>query len=149
ERPLVLVEARHRLAVARLAAAPGDVDPAEVHLRPALADRELDRPPAEQVEGARVVAPRRDVVARVDGREPLAVPIEDEPGLGLTVGSARLEQGEMPGSERRPPPGHVRLARPEREVEPLAGLQEQTVEPVERDLRRLARRDEALPHARR
>src|SRR6185503_8985376 len=35
------------------------------------------------------------------------------------------------------------------EVEPLAGLQEQTGEPVERDLRRLARRDEGLPHGRR
>ena len=52
----------------------------------------------------------------------------------------------MAGPERRPPPGEERLARPEREVAPLAGLQQQVVEAVEGDLGRLGRRGEALPH---
>src|SRR5260370_38404236 len=46
----------------------------------------------------------------------------------------------------RPPPREECLARPEAELEPLAGVEEQAVEPVEGDLGRLRRRAESLPH---
>ena len=53
ERALVLVQPGHRVALAGLRVVRADVDAAEVHLRPALADGQLDRPPAEQVHDAR------------------------------------------------------------------------------------------------
>ena len=46
----------------------------------------------------------------------------------------------------RPPPADERFARPERELLPLAGLEQQVVEAVEGDVGRLARGGEALPH---
>src|SRR5258707_5089895 len=97
ERLLVLIEAPHRLAFARLATGSGDVRATEVHLRAALADRELDRPPAEQMEGAGMVASGACMVARVDGRQALAVPVEDETRERLAVRGPRLEQHEMAG----------------------------------------------------
>ena len=133
------------VALARFASGPGHVDAAEVHLVASLADRELDRPPAEQVERARVVAPGRLVVAAVDGRQPPAVAVQEEPGERVAAGCLRLEVDEVTGPLGGRPPADERRARPEREVAPLAGLQQQVVEAVERDRGRLLRRAEALP----
>ena len=61
ERQLVLVEAVERAALAWFPARAGDVHPSEVHLGAALADGQLDRAPAEEVErprGARRGSPR-------------------------------------------------------------------------------------------
>ena len=147
ERPLVLVEAVQRVALLRLAAGAGDVDAAEVHLAAALADRELDRPPAQQVQRARVRLPDGVVVAGVDRRQAPAVAIQDQAGERLAPGiaGARLEVDEVAGAEGRRPPGDERRARPEREVAPLPGLEQQVVEPVEGDLGGLGRGEEALP----
>jgi hypothetical protein len=68
----VLVQAPHLLALARLAPGTRDVDPAEVHLRAAFAEGDLDRPPAEEVERAGMVPSRVGVVAEwtVESRSP-------------------------------------------------------------------------------
>ena len=57
----------------------------------------------------------------------------------------RLEVDEVARREGRPPPGHERVARPKREMAPLAGLDEEVVEPVEGDGGRFRRRGEAVP----
>ena len=51
ERQLVLVQAVERAALAGFPARAGDVHASEVHLGAALADGQLDRTPAEEVEG--------------------------------------------------------------------------------------------------
>ena len=90
----------------------------------------------------------RRVVARVNGREPPAVPVDDESGQRPTGGSiagACLEVDEMAGGQGGQPPGDEAGPRPEREAAPLAGLEEQVVEAVEGRRGRLGRGDEALP----
>ena len=69
------------------------------------------------------------------------------PASGSPAGApgARLEVDEVPGREGRPPPADERGPRPEREVAPLAGLEQQVVEPVEGGLRRLAGRTNPSP----
>ena len=145
ERRLVLVQAVQRVALARLVAGAGDVDAAEVHLRAALADRELDRPPAQQVERARVSsrAPAWSPEWTVDSRPPCRYRIR--PATGAPPVAQRLEVDEVAGRERRPPPGDERLPRAEREVPPLAGLEQEVVEPVEGDVRGSLGSAEPLP----
>src|SRR4051794_1960959 len=86
------------------------------------------------------------MVAAVDGREPPTVAVEQQARQRVPTGRARLEVDEVPSPVGARPPRHERLARPEREVLPLARLEQEVVEPVERDLRRLGRRGEALPY---
>src|SRR5439155_856394 len=114
-----------------------------------LADRQLDRPPAEEVQRTRMVATGRRMIARVDGRQPFAVAVQDESGLRRPVRGSGLEVDEMTGPQRRPPPGEIRVARPEAELTPLAGLEKQVVEPIQGDLGRLRRGREAVADARR
>ena len=89
--------------------------------------------------GARPGWSRRAVgmVARVDGREPLAVAVQERgPPAARRPAVARLEVGR--GGRPRCAARHQRderLARPERELPPLAGLEQQVVEPVEGDRR--------------
>jgi hypothetical protein len=97
------------------------------------------------VEGARVVAPGRLVVAAVDGRQATAVAVEQEPGERVAARRPGLEVHEVTGPVGGRPPADERRARPEREVAPLAGLEQQVVEAVERDRRRLRGLGEALP----
>ena len=81
----------------------------------------------------------------VESRPPWRYRISPASGAPAAVPVARLEIDEVTGHEGRVPPADEASARPEREVAPLTGLQEQVVEPVERRGRGLARRDEALP----
>ena len=75
----MLVQPRHRVALLGLGVVRRGVHAAEVHLRASLADRQLDRPPAQQVHdpGVRFADTRR--IGRVDGRESIAVAIQDQP----------------------------------------------------------------------
>ena len=103
ERALVLVQAVHRLALARLAARAGDVDAAEVHLGAPLADRELDRAPAEQVGRARDGRRGSALVAGVDGREALAVAVQEQAGQRIAPRVvAGLEVDEVAGRDAPP-----------------------------------------------
>ena len=93
---LVLVQAVHRLALARLAARAGDVHAAEVHLVTSLANRQLDRPPAEQVEGAGVVLPGRSAWSpewTVESRSPWRY--RSRPASGSPSGPPGLEVDEV------------------------------------------------------
>ena len=121
--------------------APADVDAAQVHL--ACSPRGSPAgSPASGAGGARPGASVRvvGVVARVDGRQPAAVAVEDRarPAARRRHRAVpRLEVDEVAGREGRAPPADEAGARPEREVAPLAGLEQQVVEPVERRGRRL------------
>src|SRR5258707_4186996 len=68
EGALVLVQAEHRLARLRLVTGAGDVDPTEIHLHRILADCELDRTPAQEMERAGVLLARIGPVAGERGR---------------------------------------------------------------------------------
>ena len=65
--------------------------------------------------------------------------------LAPGIAGARLEVDEVARAERRRPPGDERRARAERELAPLAGLEEEVVEAVEGGRGGLGRGDEALP----
>ena len=96
----MLVEPVHRLALAGLVAGAGHVDAAEVHLVAALADRELDRPPAEQVKRAGVVAPAPSWSPEWTVERP-AVAVQQQAGEQVAVGPvAGLEVDEVPGALR-------------------------------------------------
>ena len=115
ERALVLVQAPHRLALGRLARGrPATSTPPRSISVAALADRELDRPPAEEVERARVVAPARRR-GRPSGRWRAARrggtgrgPASGVAGRGVGAG---LEVDEVAGAERGAPPGDERGSR--------------------------------------
>ena len=79
-----------------------------------------------------MVGPGAGVVTRVDRRETLAVAVQDQPGERIAGRCTGLEIDEMSGRVGRSPPVDERLARPECEVAPLACLEEQVVEAVER-----------------
>ena len=147
ERLLVLVEPVERIAFLRLGAGAGHVHAAEVHLAASLADRELDRTPAQEVQRARVRLPDGVVVAGVDRRQATAVAIEDQAREWLAPGiaGARLEIDEVSRAEGRRPPGDERRARTEREMAPLPGLEEEIVETIQGDLGGFGRGEEALP----
>ena len=76
--------------------------------------------------------------------------VQDEPasGLAAAVGPPPaprgLEVDEVPGRQGRAPPADERGARAEREVTPLAGLEQQVVEAVEGNGRRFVGRDEPV-----
>ena len=70
----------------------------------------------------------------VDRRPPWRYRIR--PASGAPPVAPGLEVDEVAGRERRAPPGDERRARAEREVPPLAGLEQQVVEPVEGGRRR-------------
>ena len=78
ERALVLVEAERRFAVCRGPPGTHDVHATQVHLRAALGEGQLDRPPPEEVHRARMVPATLGDVARVRRGEAAAVTEEDE-----------------------------------------------------------------------
>src|SRR3954470_24552704 len=100
----------HRVTLAWLAPRARDVDATEVHLDAPLADRELNCPPAQEMERAGMRLSRASRVAGVDRREATAVPVQDESRDRVTSGIrvARLEVDQVPGSERpHPPAGEI------------------------------------------
>src|SRR5207244_13286791 len=101
-------------------------------LASSLAESQLDRPPAKEMEGAGDFVSILGVIARVDGRQSLAVAIQDQARDRRTPDPPRPEGDEMARPQRRPPPGGESIARSEREMLALAGLQQQVVEPIER-----------------
>ena len=119
ERPLVLVEPVQRVAFLRFAAGARDVHATEVHLATALPDRELDRPPTQEVHRPGSLVPVLGIVAGVDRREPITVAVEDQARDRRPADAPRLEVDEVTGRERRAPPGDERFAWAEREVQPL------------------------------
>ena len=95
-----------------------------------------------------MLGPGGRVVARMDGREPPAVAVDDESGqrlAGARVAGASLEVDQVAGGQRREPPGHKARPRAEREMQALTGFQQEIVEPIERLGSRLGGGREPLP----
>ncbi len=116
----------------------------EVHLGAAAPGSRAGSPASAGGAARRGGSPRLGAIARVDGREPPAVAVQDQAGQRLGSAVARLEIGRG-GLPRAPsPPGDELAARPEAEVATLAGLEEEVVEAVEGGLGGLVRRGEAI-----
>jgi hypothetical protein len=139
EGELVLVQAPHRLALARLTPHSWHIRAAKVHFGPPLPDRELDRSPTEKVERTRMVTPRFRTIPGVDRGQALAVAIEHEAGLRDAAGRTGFQVDEMARPMSSLPPRNELPARTEAEVAPLAGFEQEIVEAIQRDVRRLAR----------
>ena len=117
ERLLVLVQAERRLALARHAARAGHVHAAEVHLGPALGERELDRAPAQEVHarpGGRGGARRGRREWTVERRRPWRYRTRPPSDVAVRRALARLEVDEVTGGERPGPPAHELLGARER-----------------------------------
>src|SRR4029078_11015847 len=91
ERDLMLIQAPHLVAFRGLTPGAGHAAAPEIHLRSTLPDRELDRPPAEEVERSGMVLAGRGMIAGVDGRQPFAVAVQDETRERNGVGANALE----------------------------------------------------------
>ena len=128
------------------------VDAAEVHLRAALADGQLDGPPAEQVHDPGMGVADARGIGRVDRRQAIAVAIQEQ--AAEHVGRRRAPRGTRP-ARRRGRARHQceeRVARPEREALALAGPLEQGRERpeglVERTVRAVEQRVAPVPAGR-
>ena len=137
----MLVQPEHRLALHRFVARASDVDSTEIHLDRILADRQLDRAPAQQMERTGVRSARVRSVAGERGREAAAVPIDHQSShwRGLAPVIDCQQQHEVAGSERPRRPVQERRAGAECKVPSIGRLERELVEPPERHLRCLGR----------
>ena len=142
ERALVLVQPVHRLAFLRLVPRAGDIDAAEVHLGRMLADRQLDRPPAQEVERAGVRLASIRPVARERRREPAPVAVQHETGNRRAVLIGGLEQDRNRGAKARVVQSRNDAREPRAKCRRSPVWTGELVEPRERNVGRVGRRDE-------